>query len=321
MNNKKTTIIIISIIIGLVLFVSLIIFNRPVNNSENVINIDDCTGKDCNKNNTNKNDKDDNNNTNNTNNSSNNSNGSSSSGTSGGTSGTGTGTGSGSGSGNGTGSGSGGSGGSGEGSGSGSSSDSGTGPSSGTTPSEEPAVDIEVKDNNITWNESSSLKIFDVDEIKPGDSGSYEFSVKNNSDGNIVYNVNFTEKNQYTVNMLYKLKMNGNYVSGDSDTWITFNELNLKNKVLESEYMDLFNLEWKWIDSDHDTVAGVAKNAKYSLSVNVSSKETSEHDSSGSGSVNPNTGDKIMFYVEVLLGAAIAFLVIILIKRKKNEDN
>ena len=194
MNNKKTTIIIISIIIGLVLFVSLIIFNRPVNNSENVINIDDCTGKDSNKNNTNKNDKDDNNNTNN---SSNNSNGSSSSGT-------GTGTGSGSGSGNGTGSGS----------GSGSSSDSGTGPSSGTTPSEEPAVDIEVKDNNITWNESSSLKIFDVDEIKPGDSGSYEFSVKNNSDGNIVYNVNFTEKNQYTVNMLYKLKMNGNYVSG-----------------------------------------------------------------------------------------------------------
>ena len=114
--------------------------------------------------------------------------------------------------------------------------------------------------------------------------------------------------------------MNGNYIAGDADTWVTYSDLNLKNKVLNSEYMDTFYIEWKWVDSNHDTIAGKAKNAKYALNINVSSKVTTDEDTSGSGSINPHTGDRIVFYIELFLTSVIAILVLILLKRKKDES-
>ena len=292
-----------------------------------MIDIDNCSGKDCNKDSDNKNNNDSNNNINNNpssgdtsgNSGSSSSNGNNSGGSN--SNGTGTGNGNGSGTGNGSGSGSGSGGSSGSESSSDDSGESGESGGSGTTPSEEPAPNVEVSDNDTKWGNNTSLRIFDVDEIKPGDNGFYEFAINNVSDGNIAYSVNFVEENQYNVNLLYKLRMNNNYVAGDSDTWVTLNELDLKNKILDSKYMDSFYLEWKWVDSDHDTIAGKALNAKYKLSINVLSNETTEHDTSGSGSINPYTGDKIMFYFEVLLGAVIGVLLIILLKRKKNENN
>lgn len=302
-NNNKLLIAIIVLVAGLFVCVSINIYKIINNGNKNVVEIDDKSNQD--KTTEKKEDKkDDNNKTNNNSNTNN----------SGGTSGTS--------GGNGTGSGSGGSGSSGTGeSGNGSGSGTGTGPSSGTTPSEEPANNVVVSDNEKTWEQNTSLKIFNVDEIKPGDSGKYEFSIYNKTDGNIVYSIDFSEENKYSVNLLYKLKMNGKYIAGDSDKWVNSDELDLNKKVLDSKYMDKLYLEWKWVDSDHDTIAGTTPGAKYKLQVNVSSKETSEHDTSGGGSINPYTGDKIVFYIEMCLGAAIGMLIIILLKRKKNENS
>ncbi|MBR2712917.1 MAG: hypothetical protein IKE73_04340 [Bacilli bacterium] len=323
-NNKIINAILIVFTIGLFFCIIILAYNSfNIKEPTNVIDIDNCSGKDCNKDNDNKKNNDSNNNINNNpssgdtsgNSGSSSSNGNNSGGSN--SNGTGTGNGNGSGTGNGSGSGSG--------SGSESSSDdsgeSGESGGSGTTPTEEPAPNVEVSDNDTKWGNNTSLRIFDVDEIKPGDNGFYEFAINNVSDGNIAYSVDFVEENQYNVNLLYKLRMNNNYVAGDSDTWVTLNELDLKNKILDSKYMDSFYLEWKWVDSDHDTIAGKALNAKYKLSINVLSNETTEHDTSGSGSINPYTGDRITIYIEVLLGAIIGVLLIILLKRKKNENN
>ena len=368
-NNKKLIIILIVLSIGVLFCASLIVYKHSFNNiPENIIDIDDCTNKDCDKN-KNDNKKDDNNkkqddsknqnnnsNNNNSNNNGNNSNinpssgpGTNSNGTSNGSgngssngsgtsidgqgSGSGSGSGSSSGSGSGEGSGSGDGQGSGSGSGSGGGSGSGEGEGSGsgsgegTTPSETPAEKVVVNDKDTTWENTTDLKIFDVDEIKPGDSGNYEFAVNNNTNGNIVYNLSFIEHNQYSVNLLYKLKLNDKYIAGDDDNWVSYNELNLKDKVLEKDYIDLYYLEWKWIDSDHDTVAGAAKNAKYTLKVVVSSNETTDGSGGGSGGgsdggsiLNPYTGDKTIIYIEICLGSAIAILLLVLLKRKKDEN-
>lgn len=321
-KNKKTVIILIVIAIGLIFCASLIIYNHSFNNQQNIINIDDCTDKDCNKNDNktedkNKDDKKSNDNKKTDNNGSNsnvnpNTNGNSNNGNSnqsGGTSGNGTGNGSSNGSSS-----------SGNGQGTGSGSESGSG--SGTTPSDEPAPDIIVKDNTTTWEQNTNINIFNVDAVAPGDSGSYEFVVNNNTGGNVVYSIDFNEDNQYNVNLLYKLKMNGNYISGDENTWVNSSKLNLKDKVLDSEYMDSFYLEWKWVDTDHDTIAGTTPGAKYTLNVNVESKKTTDHDTSGSGStLNPNTGDKITLYLEMLMISIIGVLLVILLKRRKNESS
>lgn len=323
-KNKKTVIILIVVAIGLIFCASLIIYNHSFNKQQNIINIDDCTDKDCNKNDNktedkNKDDKKSNDNKKTDNNGSNsnvnpNTNGNSNNGNSnqsGGTSGNGTGNGSSNGSSS-----------SGNGQGTGSGSGSGSESGSGTTPSDEPAPDIIVKDNTTTWEQNTNINIFNVDAVAPGDSGSYEFAVNNNTGGNVVYSIDFNEDNQYNVNLLYKLKMNGNYISGDENTWVNSSKLNLKNKILDAEYMDSFYLEWKWVDTDHDTIAGTTPGAKYTLNVNVESKKTTDHDTSGSGStLNPNTGDKITLYLEMLMISVIGVLLVILLKRRKNESS
>ena len=206
-----------------------------------------------------------------------------------------------------------------------------------TVPSVSGAVGIEVSDDDITWETNTSLNIFDVDKIKPGDQGTYKFAVNNNVDDDVIYSIVFSENNQYNVNLLYKLQLNDEYISGDSETWVKYDQLNLDNKVLGANYMDSYLLMWKWVDSDHDTAAGVAKNATYTLGVSVLSKQATDQDDTqptnqddkqtrnqevkGVSIINPRTGDKIALYVIMFIESIIALLIIILLKRKQDEDD
>ena len=143
--------------------------------------------------------------------------------------------------------------------------------------------------------------------------------INNNTGGNVVYSIDFVEENQYSANILYKLKMNGDYIAGDADTWVSYNDLDLNNKVLNADYMDSFLLEWKWVDSDHDTVAGRTHGAKYTLKINVLSKETTDQDVKGSSIYNPRTGDTIIMYVTMFIESLIVLIILILLKRNKDE--
>ena len=65
--------------------------------------------------------------------------------------------------------------------------------------------------------------------------------------------------------MKYKLKKNNTYIV---DHYVSFNELNITNQLLNSKDNDTFYLDWKWISSDNDTEAG-KNQAKYSLKIDV----------------------------------------------------
>lgn len=195
-----------------------------------------------------------------------------------------------------------------------SSSDNGT---TNETPKEQ--EDFIVSDSYQVWKQQTSLNIFNVEQIAPGDKGSYDFLINNNTSKNVKYNITFDEINEYNVNMLYKLKRNNNYVAGSSTEWVHFNELNLGDKVLNSRNNDSYTIEWKWVDSDNDTTVGRTEGAKYTLNISIKAAETDEFDVNASATFNPNTGDKILYYIELALLAAIILVLLIIIKRRQKD--
>ncbi len=232
-----------------------------------------------------------------------------------GTNGTGTGPGTNTGSGDGPGTGN----------GSGNGSGTGTAENTENNTSDDTTVDnnnqegnLTVGDNNQVWKQNTELKIFNVPTIAPGDSGIYDFFINNNTNGNVMYNIVFNEENLYNVNMLYKLKRNGKYIAGSSTEWISYSNLNIGEKVLNSKNNDYYTIEWKWVDSDNDTAVGRTPGATYRLNVAIKAAETDKFDVSGGSGFNPETGDNILYYIELAILSIIILLLIILKRRQKD---
>ena len=112
-----------------------------------------------------------------------------------------------------------------------------------------------------------------TDKIAPGVENTYSFKVHNQSSFGVKYNLKMVEIMQYDVNMKYKLKMNGNYVIGNSSSWVEPSQLSLSNLVLNSNSVDNYELEWKWVDSANDNVAGINMNSNYILNVKIDFEE------------------------------------------------
>ena len=144
---------------------------------------------------------------------------------------------------------------------------------------EEPSEDIpivddnefSVLDRNIKWSDSSELKIFSnsfynfEDKIAPESSNTYQFVVKNSTEYNLKYNMTFTEENTHNINLKYKLKKNNNYIVSE---YVSFDQLNLTDQLINSKKNDTFYLEWKWISSSNDTEIGKIQ-ANYKLYIHV----------------------------------------------------
>ena len=86
-----------------------------------------------------------------------------------------------------------------------------TSPTSGTEEtSDDQLEELTVLDNDITWQDTTELKIFENSMynlegvIAPETSNTYEFVVKNSTKYNVKYNINFIETNPYHINMKYK---------------------------------------------------------------------------------------------------------------------
>ncbi|MBR3660768.1 MAG: Ig domain-containing protein [Bacilli bacterium] len=148
---------------------------------------------------------------------------------------------------------------------------------------EEPINDTEgmitVYDNDITWHGQTDAKIFTnsmyefEDIIAPESSNTYQFVVKNSVDFNIKYDISFIEDNPYNINMRYKLKKNNTYLV---DHYVSANELNINNMIINNGENDTYYLEWKWISSDNDTQIGKNLDAKYGLSIEVKAESTND---------------------------------------------
>ena len=129
-----------------------------------------------------------------------------------------------------------------------------------------------VEDEDIVWYKDAEVKIFTnsmyelKDVIAPESSNTYQFIVKNGTDFNLKYSINFSEVNPYGIIMKYKLKKNDTYII---DHYVLPSELHIENYLLNATEGDTYYLEWKWFSGDNDTMAGKNPNNAYKLKIEV----------------------------------------------------
>lgn len=132
------------------------------------------------------------------------------------------------------------------------------------------------------WSELKQLDIFrnkyfnDESIIAPGVDGSYNFTVENESDSKFEYDVVFIEENKYNVTMVYKLKVNGNYLAGNSNEWVKYDKLNRSKMIINANSIDLYTIEWKWQDAPNDTEVGQTEGANYKMNIQVNATQIVE---------------------------------------------
>ena len=138
---------------------------------------------------------------------------------------------------------------------------------------------FKVLENSSQWNELKQLSVFnnkyfnDKSIIAPGVSGKYNFTVENYTGKDFIYGISFTEENPLNINLKYKLKLNGNYIVGNENEWISTSDLNVKDLLINTSASDLYTLEWKWIDSSNDTQIGINGSDGYKLNIKVTGVE------------------------------------------------
>lgn len=132
------------------------------------------------------------------------------------------------------------------------------------------------------WSELKELDMFknsyfeDKSIIAPGVQGSYSFTVENESESKFIYNILFTEENPYEINMVFKLKLNEEYILGNEQTWIKASELNRSNILLGAKANDIYTVEWKWQDNYNDTEIGKTEGAYYKMYIKVNAEQIIE---------------------------------------------
>lgn len=143
------------------------------------------------------------------------------------------------------------------------------------TPEEIEKIKLIQTENETEFKELDNLDIFKNFEynesklIYPGLSGSYNFNVENYSSKDIKYKLTFACNNPQNVNMKYKLKRNGVYISGNNDTYVSIEEIKKEGLDLKSMMGDIYILEWKWVDDDVNDInsANSIKRGDYTLTI------------------------------------------------------
>lgn len=130
-----------------------------------------------------------------------------------------------------------------------------------------------IKDDDKTWNQSNDLAIFynefyKSNKIAPGVYGKYNFEVKNESNNELIYKINFSEENLNEINLQYKIIKNGEYLNSEYKKISDISDI--KNIEIKPNITDTYSIEWKWIDNYNDTQIGKnAENIKYNLKIRI----------------------------------------------------
>ena len=152
------------------------------------------------------------------------------------------------------------------------------------TPSPDPEPELDddfyVSDNEIIkWQDNININIFEDSakiskvngKIAPESKGIYKFSINNGTKYNLKYKISFKEKNQHNMNMKFKLKKGNTYLV---DQYVSYNQLNIDNMILNTKKSDTYYLEWKWLGDNDSNDTAIGNNAKnsdisYELKINV----------------------------------------------------
>ena len=107
--------------------------------------------------------------------------------------------------------------------------------------------------------------------IAPGVSSTYNFKVHNNSNIKIKYRIEMYESTDFSINLKYRLRKNGEYIKGDQNNWVRLNELLSSFSDLGANRYDNYSLDWKWDYEDgtdyEDTNAGENMTNNYKLNI------------------------------------------------------
>lgn len=127
-------------------------------------------------------------------------------------------------------------------------------------------------EEGTSWDEVEDLDVFVNDTfgdatIAPGLDGTYSFIFENRNDNTVRYSLTFTETNEYGIDLAYRLKSDGAYISGHSD-YVGAESAGVSDLTVQPHSAKRFELEWKWIgDNDEaDTLAG-ENGATYTLHI------------------------------------------------------
>lgn len=152
---------------------------------------------------------------------------------------------------------------------------------SGEVKEEDETEIIRVYQKDLRVTKNTRLDIFNnkkfngEKKIAPKSGGSYRFAIKNVTDGNITYNIGFTDEMSLPVNMKYRLKIDNIYVRGNKQQYVNLEDLNLLNVIVLKDSINIFTLEWYWEDDDvNDTFVGSQEdNQYYTLNLRIDAKE------------------------------------------------
>lgn len=137
---------------------------------------------------------------------------------------------------------------------------------------------LTISDDKKTWQKENKIDIFsnplynNESIIAPLSTNTYRFVVSNESKIDIEYEFIFEEINKFDINMKYRLKRGDDYLVGSDKKWVTYEELNIDKLNLQPNNKQVYYLEWKWFESDNDTLIGISK-ANYTLTLTITSKE------------------------------------------------
>ena len=94
---------------------------------------------------------------------------------------------------------------------------------------------IEISDGSKKFDKQTKIDIFSNSEfnnkkiIAPGSNGSYDFVIENKSDKKLKYDITFKDEMDNPVNMNYKLKIDGVYIHGNKDNYVSIEDLQTKD--------------------------------------------------------------------------------------------
>lgn len=153
-----------------------------------------------------------------------------------------------------------------------------------TTP--EPTEEMEhitvSDDKNESWTQNTTIDLFanrtgigPERKLAPGSEGSYEFQIANGNDFNVYYTITIEKgaNQQYLLPLRYRLKAEGEHVSGNTDTWLTAEQLKDSKVDLASKGTCRYLLEWQWPyeggNDELDTLIGMSDHLEYELVVKI----------------------------------------------------
>ena len=127
---------------------------------------------------------------------------------------------------------------------------------------------IELTAENLQITNNTKLNIFSElngdNKIAPMSKGTYRFSVKNNSNYDMIYDIKFEDDMTNYINMKYRIKIDNIYIKGNDNKYVSLDELNLENIIVPKHSINVYTLEWCWEnDDENDTKIGTMKEDQY----------------------------------------------------------